>query len=42
MLPLAAYVVAQPTATVMLERVATWLERNTRLIKIVVSIVFGT
>jgi hypothetical protein len=40
--PLVAYAVAREPAAAMVERAGTWLEGNTRPVKIVVSVVFGT
>jgi hypothetical protein len=42
LLPVLASAVARDQAAAILERVGTWLERNNRGIKIVVSVVFGT
>lgn len=41
-LPLAAYAVNREGTVVVLERVGTWLDQNTRPIKIAVSVIFGT
>lgn len=42
LLPLAISAVAPEPAAAMVERAGNWLDRNTRPIKIVVSVVFGT
>ena len=42
LLPIVACVVMREPAAAMVERAGTWLEGNTRPIKIAVSAVFGT